>query len=283
MTGEWDELLKLVCLSGVRRFTDLHIVRLGWSIRVTSSGQKIWSPRAINQLHDLDSFQQPFASVRHGDVILIFRRYRLKLVGVALSSQMPTSCDKYLSTKDSGGKGCFILVKPLFVAPVDQVDNDDHEQDESEDDGSEHKRKVLSLPVIEQIRLAQVDLGIAHEELSAGRKKGNWGWWVFPCCAIVYGDRGIKGIEDAMLVLRDAELGRNYRESVKLAWSQIVEAGQAPSELMGSDTHADELRSSLELFLEAWKELDNREKELPEMREFILHVRNLLDFIDPKI
>jgi hypothetical protein len=50
---------------------------------------------------------------------------------------------------------------------------------------------------------------------------------------------------------------------------------------MGSDADSDELRASLELFLEAWAELDAEQKVLPEMQEFSLRVRQLLEYINP--
>jgi hypothetical protein len=52
---------------------------------------------------------------------------------------------------------------------------------------------------------------------------------------------------------------------------------------MGSDADADELRSSLEVFLEACEMLDADEKELPGVQEFIQRARQLLEYINPML
>lgn len=248
----------------------------------------------MTQRHEPGSFQSTLGSATHGDVIFLFKRYKLKLVGVTMNSQLPTSCDEYLSAADLGGKGCFISIEPLYVAPVDQEDHDEYDQDEDLEDGEasdSHKavRFDESLTVIEQIRSAQssrLGFNLAHDELSAGRKNGEWIRWIFPSLsgAVVSGERGryrLTGPADAVQLLRDAELGVNYLKSVSLVWAQIVVSGLAPSELMGSDADSDELRSSLELFLESWEMLNAEEKELPEMQEFSLRARQLLEFINP--
>jgi uncharacterized protein (DUF1810 family) len=294
MTGEGDDLLKLVHLAGVGSYSEMRIAQRCWDIRVTPSGRKIWSPRPISQRREKGSFQSTLGTVTHADVILVFKKFKLKLVAIALNSQLPTSCDEYLSEQDLGGKGCFIPVEPLYVAPIDQEDRDeyaDEEGDEDEEaaDSGKAVRFDESLSTIEQIRKAQaseIGLQLAHAELAAGRKQGGWERWVFPSLAgaVESGVRGryrLTSPGDAAQILRDPELGASYLRSVALAWTQIVNSGLSASELMGSDAGSDELRSSLELFLEAWETLDPEEKALPEMNEFSSHAQQLLDYINP--
>ena len=52
---------------------------------------------------------------------------------------------------------------------------------------------------------------------------------------------------------------------------------------MGSDADSDELRSSLEVFLEACEMLDADEKELPGIQEFSQRARQLLEYINPTL
>ena len=296
MTRDCDDLMKLLHLAGVQRFSEMRVAHRRWDIRVTPSGRKIWSPRPMTQRHEPGSFQSKLGSVTHGDVILLFKRYKLKLVAIALNSQLPTSCDEYLSTKDRSGKGCFISVVPLYVAPVDQEDRDGYEdvegaEDQEYADLGKAVRFDESLSTIEQIRKAQasaVGLSLAHDELKSGRKKGDWVRWIFPSLAgsVVSGERGryrLTSPGDAAQILRDPELGPGYVESVGLAWIQIVESGLTPAELMGSDADSDELRSSLEVFLEACEMLDADEKELPGIQEFSQRARQLLEYINPTL
>lgn len=295
MSGDWDEVKKLVYLSGARRFADMLIVQRKWDIRITPSGRSIWSPRPMNQRHEMGSFQEHLGSVRGGDFILVFKGLKLKLLGVALNAQLPTSRDEYLSTADMGGNGCFIPVEPLYVAPVgqdyDELDRDEDLEDGEASESEKRERFDESLPTIEQIRKAQasaVGLRLAHDELKSGRKKGDWVRWIFPSLAgaVVSGERGryrLTSPGDAAQILRDPELGPGYVESVGLAWNQIVESGLTPSELMGSDADSDELRSSLEVFLEACDMLDADEKELPGIQEFIQRARQLLEYINPML
>ena len=295
MSGDWDELKKLVHLSGARRFADMRVVQRKWDIRITPSGRSVWSPRPMTQRHEMGSFQDLLGSVRGGDFIMVFKGFKLKLLGVALSAQLPTSRDDYLSTADLGGNGCFIPVEPLYVAPVGQdYDELDHDEDLGDGEASESEKREKfdeSLPTIEQIRKAQasaVGLRLAHDELKSGRKKGDWVRWIFPSLAgaVVSGERGRYRLTcpgDAAQILRDPELGPGYVESVGLAWKQIVESGLTPSELMGSDADSDELRSSLEVFLEACDMLDADEKELPGIQEFIQRARQLLEYINPML
>lgn len=295
MSGDWDELKKLVHLSGARRFADMLVVQRKWDIRITPSGRSVWSPRPMTQRHEMGSFQDLLGSVCGGDIIMVFKGFKLKLLGVALNAQLPTSTDEYLSTVDLGGDGCFIPVEPLYVAPVGQ-DHDELDRDEDLEGGeaSESEKRERfdeSLPTIEQIRKAQasaVGLRLAHDELKSGRKKGDWVRWIFPSLAgaVVSGERGryrLTSPWDAVQILRDPELGPGYLESVGLAWTQIVESGLNPSELMGSDADSDELRSSLEVFLEACDMLDAEEKESPGIQEFVKRARQLLEYINPML
>jgi len=226
---------------------------------------------------------------------MVFKGLKLKLLGVVLNSQLPTSRDEYLSTADMGGNGCFIPVEPLYVAPLSQ-DNDELDHVAGLEDGAaseseKPERFDESLPIIEQIRKAQasaVGLRLAHEELKSGRKKGDWVRWIFPSLVgtVDSGERGryrLASPGDAAQMLRDPELRQGYVESVRLAWMQIVGAGLVPSKLMGSVADAAELRSSLEVFLEACEMLVADEKELPGIREFSRHARQLLDYIDPTL
>ena len=250
----------------------------------------------MTQRHEPGSFQSKLGSVTEGDVILLFKRYKLKLVAIALKSQLPNSCDEYLSAEDLGGKGCFISVEPLYVAPVDQEDRDAYEDEEgAEDEEADESGKAIrfdeSLSTIEQIRRAQsskVGIQLAHDELRQGMKKGDWVRWIFPSLAgaVVSGERGryrLTSPGDAAQILRDPELRPGYVESVGLAWKQIVESGLTPAELMGSDADSDELRSSLEVFLEACEMLDADEKELPGIQEFSRRARQLLEYINPML
>ena len=296
MTSDWHALRKLVELAGVGCFSEMRIADRNWDIRMTPCGSKIWSPRQMTQLHEPGSFQCKLGSVTQGDVILLFKRYKLKLVAVALSSQLPTSCDEHLSAVDRGGMGCFILANPLYIAPVDQKGGDEYDDEEgTEDEESANSDKAIlfdkSLPTIEQIRKAQASaagLSFAHDELKSGSKKGDWVRWIFPSLAgaVVSGERGryrLTSPGDAVQILRDPELGPGYVESVGLAWKQIVESGLTPAELMGSDADSDELRSSLEVFLEACEMLDAEEKELPGIMGFIKRARQLLEYINPML
>ena len=249
----------------------------------------------MTQRHEMGSFQDLLGSVRGGDFIMVFKGFKLKLLGVALNAQLPTSRDEYLSTADLGGNGCFIPVEPLYVAPVGQdYDELDHDEDLEDGEASESEKCEKfdeSLSTIEQIRKAQasaVGLSLAHAELKSGRKKGDWVRWIFPSLAgaVVSGERGryrLTSPGDAAQILRDPELRLGYVESVGLAWKQIVESNRNPAELMGSDADSDELRSSLEVFLEAFDMLDADEKELPGIEEFSRRARQLLDYINPTL
>ena len=192
--------------------------------------------------------------------------------------------------------GCFILVNPLYIAAVDQKGGDEYEDEEGTgDEESADSGKAIrfdkSLPTIEQIRKAQASalgLSFAHDELRSGRKKGDWVRWIYPSLAgaVVSGQRGryrLASLEDAVNILRDPELGHGYLESVGLAWKQIVESGLSPAELMGSDADSEELRSSLEVFLEAADMLDAEERGLPGIQEFSRRARQLLEYINPML
>jgi uncharacterized protein (DUF1810 family) len=249
----------------------------------------------MTQLHEPGSFQSVLGSVAAGDIVLLFKRFKLKLVAVAMNSQMETSCDEFLSEADLGGKGCYIPVEPLYVAPVDQDDQDESDEDDVMDGELSGQDKAVgfdeSLPIIEQIRMAQaseVGLRLAHDELNSGRKNSDWVRWIFPSLAgaVTSGERGryrLTSPGDAAQILRDPELGLGYVKSVGLAWKQIVESGLTPAELMGSDADADELRSSLEVFLEACEMLDADEKESPRIQEFTRCARQLLEYINPML
>lgn len=249
----------------------------------------------MTQLHEPGSFQSVLGSVAAGDIVLLFKRFKLKLVAVAMNSQMETSCDEFLSEADLGGKGCYIPVEPLYVAPVDQDDQYESDEDDVMDGELSGQDKAVrfdeSLPIIEQIRMAQaseVGLKLAHDELKSGRKNSDWVRWIFPSLAgaVTSGERGMYRLTSpggAAQILRDPELGLGYVESVGLAWKQIVESGLTPAELMGSDADADELRSSLEVFLEACEMLDADEKESPRIQEFSQRARQLLEYINPML
>jgi uncharacterized protein (DUF1810 family) len=249
----------------------------------------------MTQLHEPGSFQSVLGSVAAGDIVLLFKRFKLKLVAVAMNSQMETSCDEFLSEADLGGKGCYIPIEPLYVAPVDQDDQDESDEDDVMDGERSGQDKAIrfdeSLPIIEQIRMAQaseVGLHLAHDELKSRRKNGDWVRWIFPSLAgvVTSGERGryrLTSPGDAAQILRDPELGLGYVESVGLAWKQIVESGLNPAELMGSDADADELRSSLEVFLEACEMLDADEKESPRIQKFTRRARQLLEYINPML
>lgn len=294
MTGAWLELQKLVQLSGVRRFVDMRIVHRKWDIRITPCGRKIWSPRPMTRRHEMGSFQEQLGSVCSGDVILVFKGFKLELVGVAMNTQLPTSPNKYISDTGLGEDGCYIPVEPLYVAPADQDDHDGPDRHEDLEDGEpsdsgESGGFDESLPIIEQIRSAQsshAGLTLAHDQLIAGRKSGDWVRWVFPSLAgaVASGERAryrLTCLDDAVQLLRDAELGTNYLKSVGLVWDQIVASGLTAVQLMGSDADSDELRSSLELFLEASEMLNAEEKQLPEMQQFSVRARQLLEYINP--
>jgi hypothetical protein len=52
---------------------------------------------------------------------------------------------------------------------------------------------------------------------------------------------------------------------------------------MGSDADSDELRSSLEVFLEACEMLDADERQLPGIQEFNRRAHQLLEYINPML
>jgi hypothetical protein len=74
-----------------------------------------------------------------------------------------------------------------------------------------------------------------------------------------------------------------FFESVRLAWNQIVILQNPAPNLMGTTKDADELRSSIELFLEARAGLNDAEKNTAGMRQFSDRAKELLDKIDPTL
>jgi uncharacterized protein (DUF1810 family) len=227
---------------------------------------------------------------------MVFKGFRLKLVGLALNSQRPTSqCDLF-SDIDLGGSGCYIPVEPLYLAPAGQLDGEFYDKyHKTRDDELSGVQEALGvdgkLSAIEYIRVAQASekgLLLAHQELKNGARRYNWVPWIFPTTAgAISTDKSsryrLSGLDEALLVLRDSELGPGYINSVAIAWDRIVNSFIPADVLMGSESDAEELRSSLELFLEAWH-VSGEQVELDiQFPDFCKHASQLLDFINPSL
>ena len=106
----------------------------------------------------------------------------------------------------------------------------------------------------------------ALKEISAGKKTSHWVWYIFPqlntigqsTIAVFY---GINDFEEACDYLRDPVLFKHYIEMVTLV-EQHLKAGIPLETLMGSETDALKLVSSLTLFGEVASVLSSDEKEL---------------------
>lgn len=232
-----------------------------------------------------------------GDIVMVFRRSKLKLVAVVLKSiRCASTTYHYLARFGLRRSGCCLEIRPLYLRPHCAEDEEAYDQDSLEivrpsANGLPTFASNDNVSSLEQIRKAQagaMGLSLAHAELKSGRRKADWVRWIFPSLAgtVVSGERGryrLASLDDAVNILRDPELGPGYLESVGLAWMQIVVSGLNPAELMGSDADSDELRCSLELFLEASDMLDAEEKELPGIQEFVQRARQLLEYINPTL
>lgn len=275
----------------------MRMAQLSSCLRVTPCGSYLWAPCDPGRLGFSANLDPVVWGADKGDIVMVFRRSKLKLVAVVLKSiRCASTTYHYLARFGLRRSGCCLEIRPLYLRPHCAEDEEVYDQDSLEIVRPSANGLLLlaaadNLTSLEQIRKAQasaVGLSLAHDELKSGRKKGDWVRWIFPSLAgaVVSGERGryrLTSLGDAAQILRDPELGPGYVESVGLAWKQIVESGLTPTELMGSDADSDELRSSLEVFLEACEMLDADEKKLPGIQEFIHRARQLLEYINPML
>lgn len=102
------------------------------------------------------------------------------------------------------------------------------------------------------IKEQQRDYQTAYSELSQGRKRSHWSWWIIPqivglgMTATSY-DYAIKSLDEAVAFLAHPYLGKNIREIAKVLLS--LESNDATA-IMGFPDDL-KLRSCMTLFAEA--------------------------------
>lgn len=104
----------------------------------------------------------------------------------------------------------------------------------------------------------------AYREIAAGMKTSHWIWYIFPQLkSLGYSstakEYGISDFNEACDYLRDPILFTRYYDMVKLVADKLAE-GIDVLTLMGSDTDAKKLASSLTLFQLAAQKLAESEK-----------------------
>jgi uncharacterized protein (DUF1810 family) len=116
-------------------------------------------------------------------------------------------------------------------------------------------RRSLPTPEIDLDRFVdaqRVDFDRALAEITTGRKRSHWMWYVFPQVAglgfsAMSQRYAIKRVAEAKAFLSHPVLGPRYRQIVDAVWSQVVEGGITVHALFGSPDDA-KLVSSLTLF-----------------------------------
>jgi uncharacterized protein (DUF1810 family) len=106
----------------------------------------------------------------------------------------------------------------------------------------------------------------ALAEIKSGGKRGHWIWYVFPQIAGLGSSSAsrffaIEDEEEAAAYLRDAELRSRLLTITTAVADQLKAGGKEVRALMGSDTDARKLVSSLTLFEHVAKRLSASESE----------------------
>jgi uncharacterized protein (DUF1810 family) len=297
MTGGWHELKKLIHLSGSSRFDEMRSAQLSPFLRVTPCGSYLWAPCDPEELGRSTCLDPNVWGADRGDVVMVFSSSKLKLVAVVLESIRSASTTySYLARFGLRRSGCCMEVHSIYLAPHCAEDQEAYDQDSYEIVKPSEKvlpafASVVQVSPLEQIRLAHFSDGgisLAHDELRQGIRVGEWTRWVFPSLTGAISSAGrnmfrLSRVSEALQLLRDPMLGANYLHSVELAWTKIAKEWIEPSVLMGSAADADELRSSVELFTDAWQLLDEEEKTRAPFESFRLHASDLLDVINPTL
>lgn len=120
---------------------------------------------------------------------------------------------------------------------------------------------------------------VALSELRAGRKTSHWIWYVFPQLAGLGHSATarfyeLRGLDETCAYLRDPQLRTNYLLAVEIVARQLA-AGVSLERLMGSETDALKLVSSLTLFEHAATDLA-RCDPLPELTKLVELCRDII-------
>ena len=119
---------------------------------------------------------------------------------------------------------------------------------------------------LDRFRLAQErDFDRALQELRDGQKRSHWIWYIFPQLAGLGSSPiseiyGLQGIGESIAYLRDTVLRDRLLVATRAVLAQ-VQRGQPPdfAHLMGSRVDALKLVSSMTLFREVARRIDDRE------------------------
>jgi uncharacterized protein (DUF1810 family) len=105
----------------------------------------------------------------------------------------------------------------------------------------------------------------ALSELESGRKRSHWIWYIFPQLAGLGQSSaavrfGLRGVEEAVAYLRDEVLRERLLAVVDAVLAQL-QRSPAPAlvDVMGSEIDAVKLISSMTLFREVARDIDDRE------------------------
>jgi len=124
---------------------------------------------------------------------------------------------------------------------------------------------VTALDRFKQAQDGPSGFAAALAELEAGRKRGHWIWYVFPQLAglgqssasILY---GLQGTDEAIAYLRDRVLRDRLLRVTDAALAQLQrEPAPALADVMGSEIDALKLVSSMTLFREVARRVDDRD------------------------
>ena len=114
------------------------------------------------------------------------------------------------------------------------------------------------------------DFAYALAELNSGGKRSHWIWYIFPQLEVLGFSSmakffGIKSLSEARRFLADAKLGPRLLEVSQVALSQLNKKSNRPGEkvdrLMGGNTDALKLRSSVTLFFYACQSEQQQQPE----------------------
>jgi uncharacterized protein (DUF1810 family) len=124
---------------------------------------------------------------------------------------------------------------------------------------------VIALDRFKQAQDGPSGFATALAELEAGRKRSHWIWYVFPqlaglgqsSAAILY---GLQGADEAAAYLRDRVLRDRLLRVTDAVLAQL-QRDPAPAlvDLMGSEIDAMKLVSSMTLFREVARRIDDRD------------------------
>jgi uncharacterized protein (DUF1810 family) len=124
---------------------------------------------------------------------------------------------------------------------------------------------VIALDRFKQAQDGPSGFATALGELEAGRKRGHWIWYVFPqlaglgqsSAAILY---GLQGADEAAAYLRDRVLRDRLLRVTDAVLAQLQrDPASALVDLMGSEIDAMKLVSSMTLFREVARRIDDRD------------------------